>query len=334
MKLPEERAQKTKGEIVKALIGLAALALTAWAHAQGFPDKAVKIVVAYTPGSATDMITRAVAQRLSPAWGQPVIIENMPGANTRIATAEVAKAPTDGYTLLSTTRTTFAVNPLLYARLPYDSLNDYVPVSGLGTIPQVLAVHPSLPYNTVSELIAAAKAQPGKLQYAAFGSGSSPHLNMEMLLHMAGARMTPVHYKRAGPALTDVLSKQVPAIILSTTHTAKPYRAGQIKILGVASPQRLAIFPEVPTIAESGVPGYEAVSWFGLFAPASTPRVVVRKINSDVQRVLADADFREKFLLPNQYEPVTGTPEQFAAYVKRDADKWRRVIKAAKISVD
>jgi tripartite-type tricarboxylate transporter receptor subunit TctC len=319
---------------VKAVIGLAVLALAAWAHAQGFPEKAVKIVVAYTPGGATDMVTRAVAERLGPAWGQPVIIENMPGANTRIAAAEVAKAPADGYTLLSTTRTTFAVNPHLYARLPYDWLNDYVPVSGLGTIPQVLAVHPSLPYKTVGELIAAAKAQPGKLQYAAFGPGSSPHLNMEMLLHIAGARMTPVHYTRAGPALTDVLSKQVPTIMLNTTRTAQAYSAGQIKILGVGSAQRLAILPEVPTIAESGLPGYEAVSWFGLFAPASTPRQVVRKINTDVQRVLADPDFREKFLAPNQYEPVTGTPEQFAAYVQREADKWGTVIKAAKISVD
>jgi tripartite-type tricarboxylate transporter receptor subunit TctC len=267
-------------------------------------------------------------------WGQPVIIENKPGANTNIAAADVAKAPADGYTLLSTAEATFAVNPYVYAKLPYDPVNDYVPVSGLGIIQQVLAVHPSLPYNTVGELIAAAKAQPGKLNYAAFGPGSSPHLNMEMLLHMAGARMTPVHYKGGGPALSDVIGGHVSMIILSTTLTNKPYRAGQLKILGVGSPHRLAVFPEVPTIAESGLPGYEAVSWFGLFAPASTPREVVNRINRDVQRVLADPEFREKFLAPNQFEPVTGTQSEFAAYVKREADKWSKVIKAANITLE
>jgi tripartite-type tricarboxylate transporter receptor subunit TctC len=315
-------------------LSLFLLLLSTSVLAQPFPSKVVKIVVAYAPGGATDVVTRAVAQRLSPMWGQPVVIENKPGANTNIATADVAKAPADGYTLLSTAESTFAVNPYVYAKLPYDPVKDYVPVSGLGIIQQVLAVHPGLPYNTVGELIAAAKAQPGKLNYAAFGPGSSPHLNMEMLLHMAGAQMTPVHYKGGGPALTDVIGGHVSMIILSTTLTAKPYRAGQLKILGVGSPNRLAVFPEVPTIAESGLPGYEAVSWFGLFAPAGTPREVVSRINTDVQRVLADADFREKFLAPNYFEPVTGTPEQFAAYVKREADKWAQVIKAAKITVD
>jgi len=267
-------------------------------------------------------------------WGQPVIIENKPGANTNIATAEVAKAPADGYTLLSTAEATFAVNPYVYAKLPYDPVKDYVPVSGLGIIQQVLAVHPSLPYKSVADVIAAAKAQPGKLNYAAFGPGSSPHLNMEMLLHMAGVQMTPVHYKGGGPALTDVIGGHVPMIILSTTLTAKPYKAGQLRILGVGSPARLAAFPELPTIAESGLPGYEAISWFGLFAPAATPREVVAKINADVQRVLTDPDFREKFLAPNYFEPVTGSPAEFAAYVKRESDKWGQVIKAAGIAVE
>jgi tripartite-type tricarboxylate transporter receptor subunit TctC len=319
---------------MKVLIGMAALAFAAWANAQAFPSKVVKIVVAYAPGGATDVVTRAVAQRLSPMWGQPVIIENRPGANTNIATAEVAKAPADGYTLLSTAESTFAVNPFVYARLPFDPVKDYVPVSGLGIIQQVLAVHPSVPYNSVQELIAAAKAQPGKLNYAAFGPGSSPHLNMEMFQHMAGIQLTPVHYKGGAPALTDVMGGHVPMIILSTTLTAKPYRAGQLKILGVGSSRRVAAFPEVPTIAESGLPGYEAVSWFGLFAPAATPREVVNRINADVQRVLADPDFREKFLAPNYFEPVTGSPGEFADYVKREAEKWSKIIKAAKITVD
>jgi tripartite-type tricarboxylate transporter receptor subunit TctC len=229
---------------------------------------------------------------------------------------------------------TFAVNPYVYATLPFDPVKDYVPVSGLGIIQQVLAVHPGAPYKSVGELIAAAKAQPGKLNYAAFGPGSSPHLNMEMFLHMAGVQMTAVHYKGGAPALTDVIGGHVPMIILSTTLTAKPYKAGQLRILGVGAKERLAAFPELPTIAESGLPGYEAVSWFGLFAPTGTPREVVNKVNADVQRVLADPDFREKFLAPNYFEPVGGSPAEFADYVKREAAKWKSVIQQARISLD
>ncbi len=317
----------------RTFLGVAALVLCAAAQAQTFPAKAVKIVVAYAPGGATDVVTRAVAQRLSPVWGQPVIVENKAGANTNIAAAEVAKAAADGYTLLSTAEATFAVNPFVYAKLPFDPVKDYVPVSGLGIIQQVLAVHPSVPYASVGELIAAAKAKPGALNYATLGTGSSPHLNMEMLQHMAGVRLTPIHYKGGAPALTDVLGGHVPMIIISTTLSAKPYKAGQLKILGVGSAHRLAAFPEVPAIAES-LPGYEALSWFGLFAPAGTPRATVDKINADVQRVLADAEFREKFLAPNYFEPIAGSPEAFGEYVKREAEKWSRIVKAAKITVD
>src|SRR5207237_3665249 len=245
----------------------------------------------------------------------------------------VAEASADGHTLLSTAESTFAVNPYVYATLPFE-VKDYVPVTGLGIVNQVLAVNPAVPYKSVAEVIAAAKAQPGKLNYAAFGPGSSPHLNMEMLLHMAGVQMTAVHYKGGAPALTDVIGGHVPMIILSTTLTAKPYKAGQLRILGLGSPNRLPAFPQLPTLPESGLPGYEAVSWFGLFAPAATPREVVGKINADVQRVLTDPDFREKFLAPNYFEPVTGSPSEFAAYVKRESDKWGQVIRAAKITVE
>src|SRR5258707_400470 len=198
---------------MKALLFALAMALSATVAAQPYPSKVVKMVVPYAAGGATDVVTRAVAQRLSPMWGRPVVIENKPGANTNIAAAEVAKAPADGYTLLATAEATFAVNPYVYATLPYDPVKDYVPVTGLGIINQVLAVHPSLPYRSVAEVIAAAKAQPGKLNYAAFGPGSSPHLNMEMFLSMAGVQMTAVHYKGGAPALTDVIGGHVQMII-------------------------------------------------------------------------------------------------------------------------
>ena len=318
---------------MKALLALVLAAGCAAAHAQ-YPNKVVKMVVAYAPGGATDVVTRAVAQRLSPMWGQPVVIENKPGANTNIAAGEVAKAAPDGYTFLSTAESTLAVNPYVYKELPFDPAKDFVPVSGLAIAYQVLAVNPNAPYKSVADVIAAAKAEPGKLNYADFGPGSSPHLNMEMFMHMAGIQMTPVHYKGGGPALTDVIGGHVPMIILSTTLTSKPYKAGQLRILGIGSPKRLAAFPEVPTIAESGLPGYEAVTWFGLFAPAGTPRDVVNKVNADVQKVLADPDFREKFLAPTYFEPVTGSPAQFAEYVKREADKWSKVIRQAKITIE
>jgi tripartite-type tricarboxylate transporter receptor subunit TctC len=320
--------------LMQAVVAAGALALSTTVPAQSFPSKAVKIVVAYAPGGATDVITRAVAQRLSPMWGQPVVIENKPGANTNIAAADVAKAPADGYTLLSTAESTFAVNPYVYAKLAFDPVRDYVAVSGLGLVHQVLAVHPSVPFKNVAELIAAAKAKPGALHYATLGTGSSPHLNMEMFQHLSGVQMTPVHYKGGAPALTDVIGGHVPMIVISTTLSAKPYKAGQLKVLAVGSSRRLAAFPEVPTVAESGLPGYEAVSWFGLFAPAGTPREAVSRVNADVQRVLADPDFREKFLAPNFFEPIAGSPEQFGEYVKREADKWSKVIRAAKITVD
>ena len=292
------------------------------------------MVVAYAPGGATDVITRGVASRLSPMWGQPVVIENRPGANTNIAAAEVGKAAADGYTFLSTAESTFAVNPYLYKELPFDAEKGFVPVTGLAIAYQVLAVNPNVPFRTVKDLIAAAKAEPGKLNYAAFGPGSSPHLNMEMFMHMAGIQMTPVHYKGGGPALTDVIGGHVPMVILSTTLTSKPYKAGQLRILGVGSKQRLAAFAELPTIAESGLPGYEAVTWFGLFAPAGTPRDVVNQVNIDVQKVLADTEFREKFLTPTNFEPVTGSPAEFADYVKREAAKWKAVVQNAKITLE
>jgi tripartite-type tricarboxylate transporter receptor subunit TctC len=319
---------------MKVIAAVVLAAASVAAQAQQYPSKVVKMVVAYAPGGATDVITRAVASRLSPMWGQPVIIENKPGANTNIAAGEVAKAPADGYTFLSTAESTLAVNPFVYKELPFDPAKDFIPVSGLAIAYQVLAVNPSVPYKSVADLIAAAKAEPGKLNYADFGPGSSPHLNMEMFMHMAGIQMTPVHYKGGGPALNDVMGGHVPMIILSTTLTSKPYKAGQLRILGVGSAKRLAAFPELPTIAESGLPGYEAVTWFGLFAPAGTPRDIVNKVNADVQKVLADPEFREKFLAPTYFEPVTGSPAQFADYVKREADKWSKVIRQAKITIE
>jgi tripartite-type tricarboxylate transporter receptor subunit TctC len=252
------------------------------AHAQSYPSKPVRVVVPLPAGGATDVITRAVSARLSDMWGQQIVIENKGGANTQIGAEAVAKAAPDGLTLLATSESTLAVNPFLYRKLAYDP-KDLIPVSGLGIITQALVVHPSVSAASVKDLIALAKAKPGELNYGTLGIGSSSHLNTLNFENQAGIRLTPVHYRGGAPALTDVIGGHTQALFISVTLMNQPWKAGQLRALGVGGAKRVPQFPDLPTIAESGLPGYEAVSWFGLFAPAGTPPDIVRKINADVQ---------------------------------------------------
>ncbi len=302
-------------------------------QAQLFPSKPVTIVVAYAPGGATDVIARAVAQRLAEAWRRPAIIENKAGANTQIAAAYVAKSAPDGYTLLATADATFTANPFLYRALSYDPIKDFVPVSGFGYINETLVAHPSLPVHTINELVALAKGRPGELAYASLGIGSAPHLSMELLKSKAGLQINAVQYKGAGPALTDVTGGHVPMMFINVGLMEQPWKAGQLRPLGVGSKKRLAAFPELPTIAES-VPGFVATYWFGLFAPAATPPDVVREINAAVQHVLTDPEFAKTFLAPNFYDPFLGSPEEFAQTIRSDTEKWAQVIKDAKLSAE
>jgi tripartite-type tricarboxylate transporter receptor subunit TctC len=321
------------------VLSLTALALLGWlaalphAQAQNFPAKPVRIVVPLPAGGATDVITRAVSARLSETWGQQVVIENKGGANTQIGSEAVAKAQPDGYTLLATSESTLAVNPFLYRKLAYDP-KDLIPVSGLGLITQTLVVHPSVPANSVKELIALAKAKPGELNYGTLGIGSSSHLNTVSFETQAGIKLTPVHYRGGAPALTDVIGGHTQVLFISVTLMNQPWQAGQIKALGVGGAKRVPQFPDLPTIAESGLPGYQAVSWFGLFAPTGTPQDIVAKINADVQRILTDKDFQEKFLTPSFFEPILGTAEQFADYVRAEQVKWGTLIRDNKVSAE
>ena len=303
------------------------------AQAQVYPSKPVRIVVPLPAGGATDVIARAVSQRLSEMWGQQIVIENKGGANTQIGAEAVAKAAPDGYTLLATSEATLAVNPFLYRKLAYEA-KDFTPVSGLGIITQALVAHPSVPANTVKELISLARAKPGELNYGTLGIGSSSHLNTIGFETMAGIRLTPVHYRGGAPALTDVIGGHTQVLFISVTLMNQPWKAGQLKALGVGGDKRVPQFPELPTIAESGLPGYRAVSWFGLFAPNGTPREIVQKINADVQRTLGDASFQERFLTPSFFEPILGSPEQFAGYVRAEQAKWSTIIRDAKLSAD
>lgn len=302
------------------------------AHAQDYPTRPVTIVVPYAAGGATDIVTRAVAQRLSTAWGHPIVIENKAGASTQIGAAHVAKSTADGYTLLATDATTFT-NSYIFSKLPYDPANDFLPVAGLGVIHQALVVHPSFPARTVADLIKLAKASPGTLNYATLGVGSASHLSMEMFESMTGTQLSPVHYNGGAPALTDVIGGHVPIVFLSTTLTAQPARTGALRMLGLGSSHRVAQFPDWPTVAET-VPGYESSVWFGLFAPHGTPPAIVAALNAGVQKIMADAEFRRTFLDANFYEPLPGSADEFAQFVRSDTAKWGTVMREAKLTIN
>ena len=320
-------------EGLRIALALACIGLSAGpAHTQAYPTKPVTIVVTLAAGGAADVIARAVAQRLTEEWGQPVVVENKGGANNQVGTAAVARSAPDGYTLLLTPEHTFTVNPYLYRKLSYDPAKDFIPVTGLVSISQALVVHPSLAMQNVPDLIAAARDKPGGINYGSLGVGSGPHLSMELLQSMSGTKLNAVQYKGAAPALTDVIAGHVPMMFVSTGLIVQPWKAGQLRPLGVGSRERLAQFPELPTVAET-LPGFTALVWFGLFAPAGTPRDIVVKINNAVQRMLADRDFRDRFLTPNLYEPMSGSPEQFAEQIRLDAERWQKVIRDAKLAI-
>ena len=320
-------------EGLRIALALACIGLSAGpAHTQAYPTKPVTIVVTLAAGGAADVIARAVAQRLTEEWGQPVVVENKGGANNQVGTTAVARSAPDGYTLLLTPEHTFTVNPYLYRKLSYDPAKDFIPVTGLVSISQALVVHPSLAMQNVPDLIAAARDKPGGINYGSLGVGSGPHLSMELLQSMSGTKLNAVQYKGAAPALTDVIAGHVPMMFVSTGLIVQAWKAGQLRPLGVGSRERLAQFPELPTVAET-LPGFTALVWFGLFAPAGTPRDIVVKINNAVQRMLADRDFRDRFLTPNLYEPMSGSPEQFAEQIRLDAERWQKVIRDAKLAI-
>jgi len=317
--------------VLGLVVALAALlGISAPAAAQSYPGKVVTIVVPVAPGGVSDTLARALAQRLSQAWGQQVIVENRGGAAYTLGAAAVAKSTPDGYTLLLTEGT--ALIPGLYTRLPYDPEKDLVPVSGLITISQGVVVNPQLPVSSVRELIEFAKARPQGLNYANFGAGGQ--LNMALLQSVTGAKFVGVPYRGSSPAMNDVIAGHVPMMVVSVGLAAPQARAGKIKLLAVTGAKRVPQLPDVPTVAEGGWPTFEAVFWFGLFAPGGTPAEIVAKINTDVQRILFDDGFRERSLQPYMFEPLGGTPDAFANYIRADVQKWDRVIRDANIKVE
>ena len=323
------------------LIGLSAILaiagpmlFAAAASAQSYPEKPVHITVPYAPGGITDVIARALAQRLTEAWGQQVIVENKPTGAGIVGIDAVAKSAPDGHSLLVAADAAFVTAPHTYSKLPYSPDRDFVAITGLGISPQALIVHPSVPVRTLGDLIDLAKKKPGELNYGTFGIATSGHLNIVLLESMTGTKFTPVHYRGATPALTDTIAGHIQMMIVSIGLVAQPWQAGQLKVLGFGSTTRIPEFPDVPTLAESGLPGYEAGSWYGLFAPKGTPRAIVDKLNSETRRIFNDAQFREKVLAPSFIYSIVGSPEDFTARIRRDSEKWGKVIRDANIKVE
>ena len=298
-----------------------------------YPTKPVHIVVPYAAGGAVDAFARVLTQQLSEMWGQQVVVDNRPGASTMIGAEQVAKLPPDGYTLLLTAELTLVIVPHLYEKIPYDPLRDFAPVVALVSATQALVANPSLPVKTVKDLVALAKAKPGQLTFGSFGNGSTGHLNMEVLQAMTGARFNHIPYNGAGPAMNDVIGGHIDFMLAALSIVKGNVQAGKLHMIGVGSNHRSSEFPDVPTLSESGAPGFEAKSWFGLLAPAGTPPDVIKKINQDVTKVISDRAFAEKYLAAQGLESITGTPEQFAALIRAETVRWGKVVKDADVKV-
>ena len=298
-----------------------------------WPSKPITYVVPFPAGGTTDTLARIIGQKLSVALGQPVVVDNKPGAGGNIGSGSVARAAPDGYTILGGTISSHAINVSLYPKLPYDPAKSFVPITLIGTNPLVLIVPPNSSAKTVKDLIAQAKAKPGSVTFASAGSGTSQHLAVEMFKSLAGVDVVHVPYKGSGPAIQDVMGGQVDAMFDTTVVAAPQIKGGKVRALGVTSAKRVKGWDNIPTIAESGVPGYEIVSWQGIFAPAGTPPEIVKRLNTEIVKILNMPDVRERMEALG-VDPVANTPEEFAAFQKAEIAKWAKVIKEGNVKVE
>jgi tripartite-type tricarboxylate transporter receptor subunit TctC len=304
------------------------------ALAQPFPSKPVKIVVPTTPGGATDALSRSIGLRLSELWNQPVVVENKPGATQIIGGEYVAKSPPDGYTLIVSDAATFIMNPILHKNLPYEGLRAFTPITLLVRFPWVVAIHPSIPAATFQEFVAYARAHPGKIAYGSFGTGSSGHISVDYMKKLLGIDLVHVPYKGAGPAVTDLLAGQIQMMMVTPLLVEPHARAGKLRLIAAATPHRIPRLPELPTIAESGVPGYEAGTWFALAGPAGMPREVTYAIYGEVKKVLDEPAFRDKYIDKQWFEVVADTPDDFARFLKTDYERWEKLIRLSGVKVE
>jgi tripartite-type tricarboxylate transporter receptor subunit TctC len=313
--------------ILRVILPAALSLLAGSICAQTYPAGPIRIVVPYPPGGGTDILSRQIAQRLNESWSVPVIVDNRGGAAGTIGTALVAKAPADGQTLL-VVPSGYAVNPSIYKNLPYDSLRDLAPVSQLAASPLILCVHPSFPPQSVKELIAFLKARPGQIDFGSSGNGSPPHFATEQFKLLTGTRMTHIPYKGAGPAAIDLIAGQIPIYFMNALSAVPHIRSGRLRALGVTSPKRFDALPQLPTIAEAGVPGYDMTNWYGMLAPGGTPRAVVDKLQLEVARILKLPDLRER--LNNEGAAVVASkPDEFARFLKVEMEKAAKIVRAS-----
>ena len=317
------------GLLLTALV-LLAVALPQAQAQDNYPNRPIRIIMPTAPGGPTDIGARLIAQELHKRWGRPVVVETRAGAGTIIGSEIVAKAPPDGYTLL-VSPSTLAINPATYKKMPYDALRDFAPITQTHFVPNLIVVHPSLPAKSVKEVIALAKARPGEILYGSSGHGTNPHLTIELFASMAQIRLLHVPYKGTAPGLIDLLAGRVAMMATSSMSLIVPHvRAGRLRALGITSATRSQALPDIPTIAEAGVPGYEAVQWSGLVAPAGTPREIIAKLNKEAVAILRTPEVRER-LASDSAEVVASSPEEFAAFMKAETVKWAKVVKAAGI---
>lgn len=314
--------------LVLSVLSARALAASESQDIARYPERPVRLLVGFAPGGGTDTTARVIAQRLAATFGQPVVIDNRPGAAGNIAASIVAKSTADGYTLLMGTIAALAINPTLYGNLPFDPVRDFAPITQTVNSTNVLVVHPDVSANNVKELIALAKASPGKISYGSSGIGGAGHLAGELFATLGGVTMVHVPYKGGGPVMVDLLAGQIHAVF-ATAATAIPHiRSGKIKPLGVTTLNRAGMLPEVPTIAEQGLKGFDANNWYGLLAPAGTPTPIIEKLNTEVVKILRMPDIKQ-YLFNQGLDPAPTTPAEFAAYVKSEIAKWARIVRNA-----
>ena len=311
---------------------LVAFAFTAFAQAQSYPNRPVRLIVPQSPGASTDLTARLIAQKLTPALGQNVIVDNRPGAGSIVGTEIVAKAVPDGYTLL-VVASSITLNPTLHKNLPYDPVRDLTPITQLSAFPNILVVHPAVPVKTVKELVALAKAKPGSLNYGSSGAATGTHLSAELFKYMTGVDMVHVPYKGGGPAVQALLGGQVQLNFATIVSVLPHMRGGKLRGIAVTTARRSPAAPEIPTIAEAGVPGYDHGPWNGFLAPAKTPRAVIARLNEETARILQQPDVKSVFMNEGA-EPVGNKPEEFAAIIREETAKWAKVIRAAGIKAD
>ena len=321
-----------KGDMKLRVLLPALLAGSGAAFAQGYPEKPVRLIVPFAAGGGTDILARMVAHKLAEGWGRNVVVDNRPGGGSVIGSELVARSTPDGYTLLLTANP-HTSNPVLIAKLPYDTLRDFSAVTMLASAPLLLVVHPSVPARSVSELVAYAKARPNQLNYASSGNGGPQHLAGEMFRQMAGVQWLHVPYKGTAPATTDLIGGQVQAAFSSLLTVLPHTKAGKLRPLGISSATRSEAYPELPTIAESGVPGFEVTTWYGVLAPGATPRAVVSKIHADIARALATPEVRER-LARDGLQAVGSKPDEYAAFIRQEIEKVKSLARAGAIRAD